>query len=72
MLHAVTNCIVSHNQNITLKLLSFPGANCLRQCQCKNGACDPATGECQCEAGWTGLRCDRGELQASANSKFKQ
>ena len=35
----------------------------MRQCQCKNGACDPTTGECQCEAGWTGLRCDRGELR---------
>ena len=36
------------------------GDQCLQQCQCKNGAvCHPATGQCQCSAGWTGQSCDQ-------------
>lgn len=37
------------------------GRSCLRECQCKDSSlgCDPATGRCVCEAGFTGDHCER-------------
>lgn len=40
----------------------FYGASCGRRCQCRNGAnCDPVTGQCSCQPGYTGYFCQKGK-----------
>lgn len=35
------------------------GPSCENRCECKNNSsCDPKTGVCTCERGWTGVNCD--------------
>lgn len=35
------------------------GADCVETCDCRNGdgSCDAVTGQCNCEAGYTGTQC---------------
>lgn len=33
------------------------GSGCNSQCYCENGSCDPQTGQCQCDLGFTGAKC---------------
>lgn len=37
------------------------GSNCLNACYCMSSSvsCDPATGQCHCEAGYTGTHCEQ-------------
>lgn len=37
------------------------GLNCANQCDCRSsvGSCDPVTGQCHCDVGFTGPRCDQ-------------
>ncbi len=40
------------------------GNGCLSKCQCRENSvgCDPVTGQCVCEAGFTGDHCEKSEL----------
>ena len=33
------------------------GRGCGEQCQCEHGSCEPATGTCSCDRGYSGPRC---------------
>ena len=35
------------------------GADCAQQCDCTGRTCHPVTGECACEAGETGKKCEK-------------
>jgi len=35
---------------------------CKQTCDCFKASCDAVSGQCRCSPGWTGLRCDRGNI----------
>lgn len=46
----------------------FWGLDCVKVCDCRNSdvSCDAVTGQCNCEAGFTGTRCDLSEFSTFA------
>ena len=41
----------------------FYGEECSQDCVCSiTGRCSPHDGTCDCSPGWTGTRCDIGEM----------
>ena len=34
------------------------GKGCMQPCQCKHGSCHPVTGQCTCQPGYQGPKCD--------------
>lgn len=39
------------------------GSDCQDRCECQNsGQCDRQTGQCVCQPGWTGERCENGKV----------
>merc|ERR1719334_3109263 len=34
------------------------GEQCMEQCSCVHGDCDPRSGRCRCHSGWEGERCN--------------
>ena len=35
------------------------GLNCSQSCSCDHGGCNPVSGNCTCDRGWKGQRCDQ-------------
>lgn len=44
------------------------GQGCDSKCQCQDGSvgCDPATGQCVCETGFTGDLCEKGKFSCES------
>ena len=36
------------------------GENCASRCECVHGICNPNNGQCVCNTGWSGDKCDTG------------
>lgn len=44
------------------------GQSCKQECNCGMAECDPVSGECLCQPGYTGQKCLKGKFVANCQS----